>query len=68
MSTTTTPARKGFQLGSTLYSFTNEWHERRYGFGDLIAEVARRSGARMGKRRRCWKYTFPEGCSVFEKL
>lgn len=34
---------KGFKLGSTLYSFTNEWHERRYDFESLIAEVARRS-------------------------
>ena len=33
---------KGFKLGSTLYSFTNEWHERRYDFEGLIAEVARR--------------------------
>jgi hypothetical protein len=32
----------GFQLGTTLYSFTNEWHERRYDFEGLIAEVARR--------------------------
>jgi sugar phosphate isomerase/epimerase len=31
-----------FKLGSTLYSFTNEWHERRYGFEELVAEVARR--------------------------
>lgn len=42
MSANTTAPAKGFQLGSTLYSFTNEWHERRYGFEDLIAEVARR--------------------------
>jgi len=39
----TSAAAKGFKLGSTLYSFTNEWHERRYGFEDLIAEVARRN-------------------------
>lgn len=43
MSTTTSSSPpKGFKLGSTLYSFTNEWHERRYGFEDLIAEVAKR--------------------------
>ncbi|WP_077035468.1 sugar phosphate isomerase/epimerase [Pelomonas sp. KK5] len=34
--------KKGFKLGSTLYSFTNEWHERRYDFEGLVAEVARR--------------------------
>ena len=42
MTNTPAAAAKGFKLGSTLYSFTNEWHERRYGFEDLIAEVARR--------------------------
>lgn len=40
MSNTTTPARKGFQLGSTLYSFTNEWHERKYTLEGLIERVA----------------------------
>ncbi len=43
MTANQTPAAKGFKLGSTLYSFTNEWHERRFGFEDLIAEVARRN-------------------------
>ncbi len=31
---------KGFRLGSTLYSFTNEWHERRYTLDGLIERVA----------------------------
>ncbi len=43
MTANQTPAAKGFKLGSTLYSFTNEWHERRFGFEELIAEVARRN-------------------------
>lgn len=37
--TATAPA-KGFQLGSTLYAYTNEWHERRYTLEGLIEQVA----------------------------
>lgn len=31
------------KLGTTLYSFTNEYHQRRYGVEDLVREVARRN-------------------------
>lgn len=31
------------KLGTTLYSLTNEFHQRRYGFEELVREVARRN-------------------------
>lgn len=33
---------RGLKLGSTLFSFTNEYHSREYSFEQLLAEVARR--------------------------
>lgn len=40
MTASDTSPKKGFQLGSTLYSFTNEWHDRRYTLEGLIEKVA----------------------------
>lgn len=40
--TTANTTAKGFALGSTLYAFTNEWHERRYTLEGLIEQVALR--------------------------
>jgi sugar phosphate isomerase/epimerase len=36
-------AKPGLKLGTTLFSFTNEFHSREYSFEQLIAEVARRN-------------------------
>lgn len=38
-----TAPQADIKLGSTLYSFTNEYHSRRYGVEDLIREVAKRN-------------------------
>lgn len=36
-------AKPGLKLGSTLFSFTNEFHSREYSFEQLLAEIARRN-------------------------
>ncbi|MFO1428079.1 MAG: TIM barrel protein [Steroidobacteraceae bacterium] len=39
----TSHAKPGLKLGTTLFSFTGEYHSREYTFEQLIAEVARRN-------------------------
>lgn len=40
---TVTQNRAGLKLGSTLYAYSNEFHERKFTFEGLVREVARRN-------------------------